>query len=177
MQLTNLWQFFFNSAATSTASAEFDYDADAVGQVVAPAQAEDPARGWRFHAHAEVNLVRACATLRQVTVRGSASAPVQVIRASAQVAKTPAQAAGRAQATLLRGRASVAQVLASASSQHKQAPAAAHSRLVRVTGQANALSATSRLRTRALLRQVGVTIGPDLVEQELEEIMFLLEVA
>lgn len=134
-------------------------------------------RVFRSHGHAKaegVFVLARAGRARVVTFGGSRVAGIQARVSSGT-------AAGRADShALIHGsarQASAGRVRVVASAQHTQGGAAA--RLMTGFARAGAGASAQAQGAAAYLRtgRVQVEIGPDLIEEELEEIMLLLEVA
>lgn len=148
-----------------------------VAQTAPPKPVEDFSRG-RWHAHAYVEPVAAIA---RANTRAWAQASVVVslppararvivghTRVTAPAVVSLAPVSRQAVAKVLHVRATASQALAQARTL---------ARVRDIALQADAALNLPAVNVRAILRAPSVSIGPDLVVQELEEIMFLLEVA
>lgn len=161
MRLGNLWFFFYLGNA-------------------APAVVEEESRVFRprYHAHAHVTGFSVRPTLGRVSAITSALAPAQGLRVRASLGKALGKASSVAQASLSGRTARIAPVSVAAAAQaFARATLSAPAQVSAVSTQASAFSRSASIRRPISLGRSSVEIGVNVVEQELEELLFLLEVA
>lgn len=145
---------------------------------VAAAVVHDDSRGWRHHAVAGVDRLTVAARIKRANVSADAVALAGPLRAGARAGIAGVQAVSIAQAARVRVGRVIGSIGAVAASQHAQAPIRTARRLSGIpTAGADAVVGVQALRGNVRLGQASAAIGPDLVEEELDEILFLLEVA
>lgn len=173
MKVSNLWLFFYRPAANA-GSAEFSFDADGAGTA---AQADQDSRGWfqlKRHAHAKVESLTARVRPRTVLVDAPATVSVSGVRAVARTGIVVVKAGGKSRSGSVRRSTQLEPVLVEASSEHQQAAIKVGRNVGQAITGADAVADVRGARARVSIARVSVEIGPDL---ELEEILFLLEVA
>lgn len=142
-------------------------------------EAQVDSRGWRYHAHAPAHAPARART--RVRVLSATSDAVAVVVASsrmhARIGSVSAGAGSAAVATsaAIRSRARAGEALGGVVATLPAAHVGA--RVLEATATGSVVSFATRVGAHAHARTGTVEIGPNLVEQELEEILFLLEVA
>lgn len=184
MKLTNLWYFFFNADAASSGAAEYGFDADGVGATTTVV-VESDSRGWfqrRFHVTVPLRRLPAIVPAVGRPAAG-ADAEVLIHGVAARTAlgrvsvytdvsiSTTVESTGSAMRTAL-GRVRV-----SADSQSAMRSVSAFVSMAGLEPSAEASVQLRGVRARTRAGHVGIEIGPDLIQQDDEELLFLLEVA
>lgn len=144
------------------------------------AEAED-SRDWfalKRHAHAVLVGAGARASAQVSQVTSASVAITSGARAQASAGNAGAKAGSKPQAVLSGARATAGSATVAAGAQHTQAGAQARARVAgKLTVGAGVVVDLRGARAQARTGQANASIGPDEIEQELEEILFLLEVA
>lgn len=160
MKISNLLLFFYNGGT-------------------AVRREQEDSRGWRYHGQVTLEgIARRVRTGRVHIIADSVSA-VHGVSRSVALARVLTKAAAQAHSATSAIRSRAGATRTSASSWAAQAPLRGirpHVQDVSTQAAVGALATTvGRVRTRT--GALNVAIGPDLVEQEFEEILLLLEVA
>lgn len=148
-------------------------------QTVTPPKivAVEDSRGWRFHALARVEGLRAHARTYRSLSRADVIGPVVAVRATATLSSSVSTSAAVASASSLAASAALRRVSGTATASPRLVTRAAHARVSAAQSYGHALASVSSSVASARLRRADVSIGPDEVEAELEDLLLLLEVA
>jgi hypothetical protein len=190
MKLASLLYYFFGGVAQTSGSATYDVTQTNATGTAAVVVSEEDSRGWfrrRFHAVADVAGVDLSTTVGHVYVTADAVAEVTGF-AVAEVtgfALTIDVGILSAEATSVGDILSLPELITSSGQVGASATAVVEIQSTpvvniktgKIRGRANSIAEVTGSVVKTAVGYCSVEIGPDLVQEEDEEMLFLLEVA
>jgi hypothetical protein len=182
VKLASLLYYFFGGVAQTSGSATYDVTQTNATGTAAVVVSEEDSRGWfrrRYHALADVYGVDLSTTVGHVYVTADAIAEVTGFALTIDVGILSAEATSVGDILSLPELiTSSGQVGASATAVVEiQSTPVVSIKTGKIRGRANSIAEVTGSVVKTTVGYCSVEIGPDLVQEEDEEMLFLLEVA